>query len=154
MATGYIPQTDNKRQIFDVFEEIGQLPQTSASMLTDVYFSDFPEASSRIFRIYRTLPLHYHNECDEFLYVISGEGLFHLSGNESIARPGTFLRFARRQVHGFPRITTHSFVVLSVDVPRRRPDDIVFVNPEDGDAKEFMARNNQQPRVAFAHDGL
>jgi hypothetical protein len=33
-------------------------------------------------------------------------------------------------------------VVLSVDVPRRCPDDIVFVNPDDGDAKQFMARNN------------
>ncbi len=138
----FIPQTDNKRHVFDVLHEMNQLPDTSESMLTDVYFSDFPEASSRIFRIYRTLPLHYHNECDEFLYVVSGEGVFHLSGQESDARPGTFLRFARREVHGFPRITKHPFVVLSVDVPRRRPDDIVFINPEDGDAKAFMARNN------------
>jgi mannose-6-phosphate isomerase-like protein (cupin superfamily) len=143
MAADHVPQSDNQRHIFDVFDEIGQLPETSDAMLTDVYFSDFPEASSRIFRIYRTLPLHYHNDCDEFLYVISGTGIFHLSGSESSAGPGTFLRFARRQVHGFPRITTHPFVVLSVDVPRRRPDDIVFVNPDDGDAKQFMARNNR-----------
>ncbi|WP_374021485.1 cupin domain-containing protein [Mycobacterium sp. HNNTM2301] len=143
MSAEYVPQTDNKRQIFDVFHELRQLPETSDSMLTDVYFSDFPEASSRIFRIYRTLPLHYHNDCDEFLYVISGEGVFHLAGEESNAGPGTFLRFARRQVHGFPRITNHLFVVLSVDVPRRHPADIVFVDPADGDAKAFMARNNQ-----------
>jgi hypothetical protein len=45
-------------------------------------------------------------------------------------------------VYGFPRIDEHPFVVLAVDVPRRRPDDIVFVNPEDGDAHDFMARNN------------
>ena len=143
MAGEYVPQTDNQQQIFDVFEEMRKLPATSGSMLTDVYFSDVPEASSRIFRIYRTLPLHYHNDCDEFLYIISGDGIFHLDGHESAAGPGTFLRFARRQVHGFPAITTHPFVVLSVDVPRRRPDDIVFVNPEDGDAKQFMARNNR-----------
>jgi mannose-6-phosphate isomerase-like protein (cupin superfamily) len=143
LAGDYVPQTDNQRQIFDVFEEMQKLPETSVSMLTDFYFSDFPEASSRIFRIYRTLPLHYHNDCDEFLYVVSGEGIFHLAGNESAAGPGTFLRFARRQVHGFPRIITHPFVVLSVDVPRRRPDDIVFVNPDDGDATSFMARNNR-----------
>ena len=104
MAGEYVPQTDNQQQIFDVFEEMRKLPDTSGSMLTDVCFSDVPEASSRIFRIYR---------------------------------------FARRQVHGFPAITTQPFVVLSVDVPRRRPDDIVFVNPEDGDAKQFMARNNR-----------
>jgi hypothetical protein len=32
-------------------------------------------------------------------------------------------------------------VVLAIDVPRRRPDDIVFVDPSDGDARTFMARN-------------
>ncbi|MFI5783052.1 cupin domain-containing protein [Nocardia sp. NPDC051570] len=142
MDGDFIPETDNIQQIFDVFAEISKLPETSESMLTDVYFSDFPEASSRIFRIYRTLPLHYHNDCDEHLYIVSGEGVFHLSGEESDARPGMFLRFARREIHGFPMITKHPFVVLSVDVPRRRPDDIVFVNPDDGDAKSFMARNS------------
>ncbi|OXR41862.1 hypothetical protein B7C42_06204 [Nocardia cerradoensis] len=146
MSDDFVPQTNNSRQIFDVFAEIGSLPETSESMLTDVYFSDFPHASSRIFRIYRTLPLHYHNDCDEHLYVVSGEGVFHLDGSESRARPGTFLRFARTQVHGFPTITTHPFVVLSIDVPRRRPDDIVFVDPENGDPRAFMARNNVQGR--------
>lgn len=138
----YQAETDNNQQIFDVFEELRKMPDRSESMLTDVYFSDFPDASSRIFRIYRELPLHYHEECDEHLYVVSGRGLFHLDGQEAKAGPGTFLRFARRQVHGFPRIDEHPFVVLSIDVPRRRPDDIVFVNPEDGDASSFMARNN------------
>jgi len=141
MTADFTPQADNAQRVFDVFREIEKLPDTSESMLTDSYFSDYPEASSRIFRIYRTLPLHYHNECDEFLYVVSGEGVFHLSGEESAARPGMFLRFARREVHGFPEITKHPFVVLSVDIPRRRPDDIVFVDPDDGDAIEFMARN-------------
>jgi len=55
----YQSETDNKQQIFDVFEELRKLPNQSESMLTDVYFSDFPGASSRIFRIYRALPLHY-----------------------------------------------------------------------------------------------
>ncbi|MBY8861964.1 cupin domain-containing protein [Nocardia sp. CA2R105] len=144
MNDDFVPQTDNSRQVFDVLAEIGKLPETSESMLADRYFSDFPEASSRIFRIYRTLPLHYHNDCDEHLYVVSGEGVFRLAGTENPARPGMFLRFARTQVHGFPEITTHPFVVLSVDVPRRRPDDIVFVDPTDGDARSFMARNNMQ----------
>lgn len=138
----YQPQTDNLRQIFDVFAEMDDLPDESDAMLTDVYFSDFPEASSRIFRIYQTLPLHYHEECDEHLYVVSGEGLFHLDGTEQLARPGAFLRFARRQVHGFPQIDAHPFVVLAIDVPRRRPDDIVFINPDDGDPQKFMARNS------------
>jgi mannose-6-phosphate isomerase-like protein (cupin superfamily) len=138
----FIAQTDNTRQIFDVFDEISRLPDTGDTMLADVYFSDHPEASSRIFRIYRTLPLHYHTECDEFLYVVCGEGTFYLNGEEGPVRPGMFLRYPRGAVHGIPTITKHPFVVLSVDVPRRRPDDIIFVNPEDGDAKSFMARNN------------
>jgi mannose-6-phosphate isomerase-like protein (cupin superfamily) len=137
----YQPQTDNKQQIFDLTEEVAKLPDQSQSMLTDIYFSDFPSASSRIFRIYRELPLHYHEECDEHLYVVSGRGLFHLEGREAQARSGMFLRFGRGHVHGFPRIDEHPFVVLSIDVPRRRPDDIVFVNPRDGDAASFMARN-------------
>jgi mannose-6-phosphate isomerase-like protein (cupin superfamily) len=142
MPEDYTPQTDNRRQVFDVFAEIQKLPADSESMLTDEYFSDFPSASSRIFRIYRNLPLHYHEHCSEHLYVVSGEGIFHLAGEESRAAPGTFLRFAQRQVHGFPQIDVHPFVVLAIDVPRRRPDDIVFVDPEDGDASTFMARNN------------
>jgi hypothetical protein len=58
----FIAQTDNKRQIFDVFDEIARIPDSSDTMLADVYFSDHPSASSRIFRIFRTLPLHYHTE--------------------------------------------------------------------------------------------
>jgi hypothetical protein len=98
MSDDFVPQTNNSRQTFDVFAEIRRLPETSESMLTDIYFSDFPQAGSRIFRIYRALGLHYHNDCDEHLYVVS------------------------------------------VDVPRRRPDDIVFVDPEHGDARSFMPR--------------
>ncbi|GLQ50944.1 cupin domain-containing protein [Dyella flava] len=135
------PQTDNSRQIFDVFVELAKLPDTSETMLQDVYFSDFDSASSRIFRIYRNLPLHYHEDCDEHLYVVSGEAIFHLNGSESIAKPGMFVRFPRKQVHGFPKVLSHPFVILAIDVPRRRPDDIIFVNPDEGDAKSFMARN-------------
>jgi mannose-6-phosphate isomerase-like protein (cupin superfamily) len=141
MSEDDTPQTDNRRHVFDVFAEMAMLPSDSDSMLADEYFSDLPSASSRIFRIYRTVPLHYHQHCSEHLYVVSGQGMFHLDGEENRAAPGTFLRFAERQIHGFPRIDAHPLVVLAIDVPRRRPDDIVFVNPEDGDAATFMARN-------------
>ncbi|WP_329066797.1 cupin domain-containing protein [Amycolatopsis sp. NBC_01480] len=135
-------ESDNTESVFDVFAELAQLPETAETMLVDKYFVDKPSASARIFRIYRELPLHYHTECDEHLYVVSGRGTFHLDGQEYEARPGMFLSFAKTKVHGFPRITEHPLVVLSVDVPRRRPDDIVFVDPEQGDAASFMARNN------------
>ncbi|MEC3980421.1 hypothetical protein [Amycolatopsis sp. H20-H5] len=44
-------------------------------------------------------------------------------------------------MHGTPRIDEQPLVVLAIDVPRRRPDDIVFVDPAAGDAGTFMARN-------------
>lgn len=134
-------ESDNTRAVFDVFAELAQLPETAETMLADTYFVDKPSASSRIFRVYRELPLHYHTECDENLYVIQGRGTFHLDGAEYEARPGMFLCFEKGKVHGIPRLDQHPFVVLAIDVPRRRPDDIVFVDPGSGDAASFMARN-------------
>jgi mannose-6-phosphate isomerase-like protein (cupin superfamily) len=113
-------------------------------MLVDKYFVDKPSASARIFRIYREVPRHHHEECDEHLYILSGGGTFHLDGEEFEARPGMFLCFERLKVHGFPKITSEPLVVLAIDVPRRRPDDIVFADPAAGDAKTFMARNAEQ----------
>lgn len=134
-------ESDNSRSVFDVLAEAATLPSTATTMLVDKYFVDKPAASARIFRIYREVPLHYHEGCDEYLYLLSGGGTFHLDGEEFEARPGMFLCFERRKVHGFPRITAEPLVVLAIDVPRRRPDDIVFVDPAEGDARTFMARN-------------
>ncbi|MDT7726109.1 MAG: hypothetical protein QOI21_2685 [Actinomycetota bacterium] len=145
-------ESDNTQSVFDVFAESAQLPRTAETMLVDKYFVDKESASARIFRIYRELPLHYHNECDEHLYVVSGRGTFHLDGEVFEARPGMFLCFEKRKVHGFPSIAEHPLVVLSIDVPRRRPDDIVFVDPEAGDAQKFMARNAEPGRAAEAAD--
>ena len=134
-------ESDNSQSVFDVLAEAAALPETAETMLVDKYFVDKPSASARIFRIYREVPLHHHEECDEHLYLVSGRGTFHLDGEEFEARPGMFLCFERRKVHGFPRITEEPLVVLAIDVPRRRPDDIVFADPGAGDAKSFMARN-------------
>jgi mannose-6-phosphate isomerase-like protein (cupin superfamily) len=134
--------------VHDVPEEVALLPETADTMLVDRYLVDKQTESARVFRIYRDLPLHYHNECDENLYVLSGRGVFHLDGAEFEARPGMFLHFERTRVHGFPTITEHPLVVLSIDVPRRRPDDIVFVDPASGDAATFMARNKPTPPPA------
>ena len=103
-------ESDNSRSVFDVLAEAAALPSTATTMLVDKYFVDKPAASARIFRIYREVPLHYHEECDEHLYLLSGGGTFHLDGAEFEARPGMFLCFERRKVHGFPRITADSGV--------------------------------------------
>lgn len=134
-------ESDNTESVFDVLKEIALLPDIADTMLVDKYFIDKPSASARVFRIYREVPLHYHNECDEHLYVLSGRGTFHLDGQEYEAGPGMFLCFEKKKVHGFPRIDAHPLAVLAIDVPRRRPDDIVFVDPGAGTAETFMARN-------------
>jgi mannose-6-phosphate isomerase-like protein (cupin superfamily) len=134
-------ESANKQSVFDIREEMATLPKRAETMLADKYFTDKESASSRIFRIYRELPLHYHRDCDEYLYIVSGSGLFHLDGIEYEAYPGMFLCFERRRVHGFPRVEEHPLVVLSIDVPRRRPDDIVFIDSDWDDATTFMARN-------------
>jgi mannose-6-phosphate isomerase-like protein (cupin superfamily) len=134
-------ESDNEQSIFDVFTEMDLLPPSADTMLVDRYFVDKESASARIFRIYRNVPLHYHNECDEHLYVVRGRGIMHLDGVEFEAGPGKFVCFEKKRVHGFPSVIEHPLVVLSVDVPRRRPDDIVFVDPDAGTAETFMARN-------------
>ncbi|WP_236789978.1 cupin domain-containing protein [Amycolatopsis sp. GM8] len=52
---------------------------------------------------------------------VSGRGTFHLDGKEFEARPGMFLCFEKKKVHGFPRIDEHPLVMLAIDVPRPRP---------------------------------
>ena len=41
-------------------------------------------------------------------------------------------------VNEFPNILEEPVVFLSVDTPRRRPTDIIFVNPEDGTPESFI----------------
>jgi hypothetical protein len=52
--------------------------------------------------------------------------------------PGELLFFKRRVVHALPKILEGPVVFLSFDVPRRHPQDIIFVNPEDGTPESFI----------------
>ncbi len=119
------------------------LPATSATMLADIYLSDDPAASARIFRVYKPVKPHYHESCREHLYVLSGRGIF-WTGNASTAAevgPAQLLVFERNVVHAIPEILEEPLVFLAIDAPRRAPMDIVFVDPADGSAASFMARN-------------
>jgi hypothetical protein len=137
----YQPETDNKEQIFDVFEELRKLPDQSDSMLTDVYFSDFPVPAAGSFGSTASCRCITTNNATSTCTWCPAGGCSTWTVRKP-RRVRALSGFGRRQVHGFPRIDEHPFVVLAIDVPRRRPDDIVFVNPEDGDARSFMARNN------------
>lgn len=128
---------------FDVSALAASLPEEVETMLADHYMVDRPTASARVFRVYRPVPAHFHETCDEFLYVLSGRAIFWM-GDASDAReagPGQLIVFDRKTVHAIPEVLEHPFTVMSIDTPRRGPTDITFVDEAAGTAKTFMARN-------------
>jgi mannose-6-phosphate isomerase-like protein (cupin superfamily) len=128
---------------FDIATIAAAFPKSAETLLVDQYLTNRPEASARVFRVYRPTPPHYHATCDEYLYVFSGRGTFWMEdpANEAEFQPGQLLFFARNTVHAMPKLFEHPVVFLSVDTPRRDPMDIIFVNPSDGSPQSFMARN-------------
>ena len=128
---------------FDVMRLAAELPDDAKSMLVDTYLTDRDSASARIFRVLRAVPAHYHETCDEFLYVLTGRGSFWIGdvSDKQEFGPGQLLVFERNTVHSVPEIFEHPLTVLAIDTPRRDPKDIVFVDAKDGTAADFMARN-------------
>ena len=52
--------------------------------------------------------------------------------------PDTLLFFKKTVVHALPMILEQPVIFLSIDVPRRIPTDITFLNPEDGTPEDFI----------------
>lgn len=125
---------------FHLHQIAAQFPDTAETMLLDTYLTDETSASSRVFRVYRETPPHYHANCDEYLYVLSGRGTFWIGESENGGEfaPGDFLTFKRRTVHALPTIIEGPVVFLAIDAPRRDPKDIIFVNPQDGTPETFI----------------
>jgi mannose-6-phosphate isomerase-like protein (cupin superfamily) len=124
---------------FDLLVLAAKFPPSAETMLLDMRLTDEAAASSRLFRIYRSVPAHLHRTCDEYLQVISGRGVFVVDGGEPIELgPGQLLFFRRNVVHSIPKIVEEPLVVFSVDTPRREPTDVHFVDPGDGTAASFI----------------
>lgn len=124
---------------FDVPALMASFPATAGPMLLDIRLSDEPAASSRIFRVYRPVPPHYHAACDEYLYLLSGCASFVLADQaprELCA--GQMVFFRRGTVHAIVPLED-PVLFLTVDTPRRDPDDVHFVDPDPGTAKTFIA---------------
>jgi mannose-6-phosphate isomerase-like protein (cupin superfamily) len=122
-------------------QEIAQaFPDSADTMLLDRYLTNEESASSRVFRVYRSTPPHYHEGSDEYLYILSGRGTFWMGdvSNAGEFAPGDLLFFKRRTIHALPEILEGPVVFLSVDAPRRDPKDIIFVNPADGTPESFI----------------
>jgi mannose-6-phosphate isomerase-like protein (cupin superfamily) len=120
-------------------------PETAETLLLDTYLTDEPAASSRVFRVYRATPPHYHAHSDEHLYVLSGRGTFWMesSANSGEFAPGDFLFFKNNTVHAIPDLLEDPVVFLAIDTPRRDPKDIIFVDPKDGTLDTFI--RNREP---------
>jgi mannose-6-phosphate isomerase-like protein (cupin superfamily) len=124
---------------YDLQALANKFPPTSDTMLLDMRLTDETFASSRLFRIYRPVPAHFHQTCDEYLQVIRGRGKFVVDGGEAVELgPGQLLFFRSNVVHSIPEIVEAPLVVFSVDTPRRNPADVHFVNQADGDAAMFI----------------
>ncbi len=124
---------------FDLETLAGQFPPSAETMLLDMRLTDEASASSRLFRIYKPAPAHFHRTCDEYLLVIKGRGKFAVDGSEPVELgPGQLLFFRRNTVHSIPEIVEAPLIVFSVDTPRRDPSDVTFVDPIHGTAKDFI----------------
>jgi mannose-6-phosphate isomerase-like protein (cupin superfamily) len=126
---------------FSIKEVAGSFPNTADTLLIDRYLTNGEEASTRVFRVYTATPPHYHVKSDEYLYVFSGHGTFWIDDlcNQAEFRAGDLLYFKRGMVHALPDILKGPVVFLAIDVPRREPKDIVFVNLKDGTPEGFIA---------------
>jgi mannose-6-phosphate isomerase-like protein (cupin superfamily) len=137
-------------QRFKPHEIARSFPETAETLLLDTYLTDEASASARVFRVYRETPPHYHSQCDEYLYVLSGRGTFWMSDplNGGEFAPGDLLFFKRSIVHALPKIIEGPVVFLSFDTPRRDPKDIIFVNPEDGTPETFIRGKESTGRAS------
>lgn len=125
---------------FHIHEIAAAFPDTAETLLLDTYLTDEPSASSRVFRVYREVPPHFHRNSDEHLYVLSGKGTFWIGDAARAGEfaPGDFLTFKRGTVHAMPKILESPVVFLAIDAPRRDPKDVIFVNPKDGTPESFI----------------
>ncbi len=139
MSENEIDNYAGKSAVFNIKAIAAEFPETASTMLIDARLTDEPEASARVFRVYRPAPAHYHATCDEYLFVVAGRARFFLADTPPFELgPGQLVFFKKGTVHGTSEILEEPFVVFSVDTPRRDPSDVTFVNPEDGTPEEFI----------------
>ena len=74
---------------FDVNALVSKFPDRADSTIVDTYLTDEPSASSRLFRVYYPIPRHYHETCEEHLYLLTGKVSFAIEDEapEDLHRP-------------------------------------------------------------------
>jgi mannose-6-phosphate isomerase-like protein (cupin superfamily) len=140
-----VDQRENGHDLgrFDLNQIARTFPDRAETLLLDRYLTDEPNASMRVFRVYRPTPPHYHLLSNEHLYVLSGRGTFWLGDAANVAEfaPGHLLFFRRGTIHALPKIMSDPVVFLAIDTPRREPSDVIFVDPADGTPESFIRAN-------------
>ncbi|GAN80965.1 cupin domain-containing protein [Acidocella aminolytica] len=124
---------------FDLAEIISGFPAAADSMIVDAYLSDHDSASARLFRLYHPLPRHYHRTCDEHLLLLEGEVDFIIANDSpKRLRAGQMVTFLRETVHAIMPVPGSPVIFLTVDTPRRFPQDVYFVDPLPTPARAFV----------------
>ena len=124
---------------FDIKEIVKRFPDKADSTIVDTYLTDEPSASSRIFRVYHPIPPHYHETCEEHLYLLTGKVSFAIADEAPrTLTAGQLVTFERNTVHAITEVLESPAVFLTVDTPRRIPTDVVYVNPDDAKIRPFV----------------
>ena len=124
---------------FDVRAIMNSFPDHAESTIVDIYLTDKPSASSRLFRIYYPIPPHYHATCEEHLYLLTGKVSFTIGGEvPRILEAGQLVIFDRSVVHAISEVLEGPAVFFSVDTPRRVSTDVIYVNPDDARIRPFV----------------
>ena len=124
---------------FDIDKIIDQFPDEADSTIVDVYLTDELSASSRLFRVYYPIPRHYHETCEEHLYLLTGKVAFSIEDEPPrILAAGQLVTFERNTIHAITEILDSPAVFFTVDAPRRVPTDVVYVNPDDAKVRPFV----------------
>ena len=125
-------QRGNQYGVISIPGMTATLPATSENVIEDQTVLERPGGGVRVFRLYDAVPLHYHNDSDAILYVLTGRGRFQIADEEPIeAGAGDMLFWAAGTMHGTPEILEGPIDVLVVDLPTRDPTDTIWANPKD-----------------------
>ncbi len=79
-------------------------------MLKDIRMVNEVNASCRLVRMYRKLPLHLHATSDENVFVFSGKAVFQLGDEKRIIGQGAFVQFPKGTPHAVLEILEEPLV--------------------------------------------
>jgi mannose-6-phosphate isomerase-like protein (cupin superfamily) len=127
---------------FFKLSEVGiSLPETAQSILRDARMVDEDDASCRLIRVYRPLPLHFHRCSTENVLILHGRAIFQLEAEVREISEGMFVHFPKNAVHGILEIRDHPLLILTIDAPCRPDDDVTFINPADQENQNINGQN-------------